>query len=127
VRSTRSYGSQLALHYARYVYCCCVGHWHVSVHGTYLTTFFSIELLNLTNEIDADVLANVMEEFVEIFAEQLVPFAVQLCTQLVCWKKKQDMPWTLPSRLAIPNPLLPVERYILAHYGGCFASSKGSY
>ncbi|KAI9283549.1 armadillo-type protein [Umbelopsis sp. AD052] len=44
--------------------------------------FIMQELLNLTNEIDADVLANVMEEFVEIFAEQLVPFAVQLCTQL---------------------------------------------
>ncbi|KAH8551815.1 armadillo-type protein [Umbelopsis sp. PMI_123] len=44
--------------------------------------FIMQELLNLTNEIDADVLANVMEEFVEVFAEQLVPFAVQLCTQL---------------------------------------------
>jgi hypothetical protein len=42
-----------------------------------------VELLNLTNEIDADVLSTVMEEFVEVFAEQLVPFAVQLCTQLV--------------------------------------------
>jgi hypothetical protein len=40
------------------------------------------ELLNLTNEIDIDTLANVMEEFVEVFAEQLTPFAVQLCTQL---------------------------------------------
>lgn len=44
--------------------------------------FIMQELLNLTNEIDADVLAAVMEEFVEVFAEQLVPFAVQLCTQL---------------------------------------------
>ncbi|GAB5589961.1 Nonsense-mediated mRNA decay protein 5 [Umbelopsis nana] len=44
--------------------------------------FIMQELLNLTNEIDADVLSTVMEEFVEVFAEQLVPFAVQLCTQL---------------------------------------------
>ncbi|RUS35493.1 armadillo-type protein [Jimgerdemannia flammicorona] len=41
------------------------------------------ELLNLTNEIDVDTLASVMEEFVEVFAEQLAPFAVQLCSQLV--------------------------------------------
>jgi hypothetical protein len=45
--------------------------------------FIMQELLNLTNEIDIDTLANVMEEFVEVFAEQLTPFAVQLCTQLV--------------------------------------------
>ncbi|KAI8394007.1 armadillo-type protein [Radiomyces spectabilis] len=44
--------------------------------------FIMQELLNLTNEIDVDTLANVMEEFVEVFAEQLTPFAVQLCTQL---------------------------------------------
>lgn len=44
--------------------------------------FIMQELLNLTNEIDIDMLANVMEEFVEVFAEQLTPFAVQLCTQL---------------------------------------------
>lgn len=44
--------------------------------------FIMQELLNLTNEIDIDTLANVMEEFVEVFAEQLTPFAVQLCTQL---------------------------------------------
>jgi hypothetical protein len=40
------------------------------------------ELLNLTNEIDIDTLATTMEEFVEVFADQLTPFAVQLCTQL---------------------------------------------
>ena len=45
--------------------------------------FIMQELLSLTNEIDIDTLANVMEEFVEVFAEQLTPFAVQLCTQLV--------------------------------------------
>jgi hypothetical protein len=44
--------------------------------------FIMQELLNLTNEIDVDTLANVMEEFVEVFAEQLTPFAVQLCIQL---------------------------------------------
>ncbi|KAI8097286.1 armadillo-type protein [Halteromyces radiatus] len=44
--------------------------------------FIMQELLNLTNEIDVDILATVMEEFVEIFAVQLTPFAVQLCTQL---------------------------------------------
>ncbi|KAI9492090.1 armadillo-type protein [Zychaea mexicana] len=44
--------------------------------------FIMHELLDLTNQIDIDTLANVMEEFVEVFAEQLTPFAVQLCTQL---------------------------------------------
>ncbi|KAI7872425.1 armadillo-type protein [Spinellus fusiger] len=44
--------------------------------------FIMQELLSLTNEIDIDTLASVMEEFVEVFAEQLTPFAVQLCTQL---------------------------------------------
>lgn len=44
--------------------------------------FIMQELLNLTNEIDIDTLSNVMEEFVEVFAEQLTPFAVQLCSQL---------------------------------------------
>lgn len=40
------------------------------------------EFLNLTNEIDIDTLSSVMGEFVEVFAEQLTPFAVQLCSQL---------------------------------------------
>ncbi|KAF1802362.1 armadillo-type protein [Mucor lusitanicus] len=40
------------------------------------------ELLNLTNEIDIDTLATVMQNFVEVFASHLAPFAVQLCTQL---------------------------------------------
>ncbi|KAI7867363.1 armadillo-type protein [Spinellus fusiger] len=44
--------------------------------------FIMQEFLRLTNEIDIDTLASVMEEFVEIFAEQLTPFAVQLCSQL---------------------------------------------
>lgn len=44
--------------------------------------FIMQELLNLTNELDIDTLANVMEQFVQVFAEQLTPFAMQLCTQL---------------------------------------------
>lgn len=44
--------------------------------------FIMQELLNLTNEIDIDTLANVMQDFVQVFAAQLAPFAVQLCTQL---------------------------------------------
>ncbi|KAI8100099.1 armadillo-type protein [Halteromyces radiatus] len=44
--------------------------------------FIMQELLNLTKEIDIDTLATTMEEFVEVFADQLTPFAVQLCTQL---------------------------------------------
>lgn len=44
--------------------------------------FIMQECLDLTNEIDNDILSGVMGEFVEVFAEQLTPFAVQLCTQL---------------------------------------------
>jgi hypothetical protein len=44
--------------------------------------FIMQEFLNLTNEIDIDTLSSVMGEFVEVFAEQLTPFAVQLCSQL---------------------------------------------
>ncbi|KAG9304951.1 hypothetical protein G9A89_003120 [Geosiphon pyriformis] len=40
------------------------------------------ELLNLTNQIDVDTLVTVMEEFVEVFSEELSPFAVQLCIQM---------------------------------------------
>ncbi|CAG8475521.1 4872_t:CDS:10, partial [Acaulospora morrowiae] len=40
------------------------------------------KLLELTNQIDSDTLSTVMEEFVEVFAEELSPFAVQLCEQL---------------------------------------------
>lgn len=50
---------------------------------SFATSVNLTELLNLTNEIDVDTLASVMEEFVEVFAEQLAPFAVQLCSQLV--------------------------------------------
>lgn len=39
-------------------------------------------LLKLTNEVDVDALANVMEEFVEVFASELTPFAVELTEQL---------------------------------------------
>ncbi|KAL7276738.1 Nonsense-mediated mRNA decay protein 5 [Rhizina undulata] len=40
------------------------------------------QLLTLANEVDVDALANVMEEFVEVFASELTPFAVQLTEQL---------------------------------------------
>src|ERR1700735_4515668 len=40
------------------------------------------QLLKLANEVDVDALANVMEEFVEVFSEQLTPFAVALSHQL---------------------------------------------
>lgn len=40
------------------------------------------QLLKLANEVDIDALANVMEDFVEIFATELTPFAVALCEQL---------------------------------------------
>ena len=40
------------------------------------------QLLQLMNEVDVDSLSNVMEDFVEVFAEQLTPFAVALSTNL---------------------------------------------
>ncbi|KAK2741568.1 hypothetical protein FQN57_005551 [Myotisia sp. PD_48] len=40
------------------------------------------QLLKLANEVDVDALANVMEDFVEIFSNELTPFAVALCEQL---------------------------------------------
>jgi hypothetical protein len=40
------------------------------------------QLLKLANEVDVDALANVMEDFVEVFAHELTPFAVALCEQL---------------------------------------------
>ncbi|RDA94706.1 hypothetical protein CP533_6716 [Ophiocordyceps camponoti-saundersi (nom. inval.)] len=40
------------------------------------------QLLKLANEVDIDALANVMEDFVEVFAAELTPFAVALCEQL---------------------------------------------
>ena len=40
------------------------------------------QLLSLANEVDVDALANVMEEFVEVFAAELTPFAVALTEQL---------------------------------------------
>lgn len=40
------------------------------------------QLLKLTNEVDLDSLANVMEELVESFATQLTPFAVELTESL---------------------------------------------
>jgi hypothetical protein len=40
------------------------------------------QLLKLANEVDVDSLANVMEDFVEVFSAELKPFAVALCEQL---------------------------------------------
>jgi importin-7 len=40
------------------------------------------QLLRLANEADIDALANVMEDFVEVFAAELTPFAVALSEQL---------------------------------------------
>ena len=40
------------------------------------------QLLKLANEVDVDALANVMEEFVEVFSAELTPFAVALTDQL---------------------------------------------
>ncbi|KAK4998453.1 Nonsense-mediated mRNA decay protein 5 [Elasticomyces elasticus] len=40
------------------------------------------QLLKLMNEVDVDALANVMEDFVEVFAAELTPFAVALSEQL---------------------------------------------
>lgn len=40
------------------------------------------QLLKLANEVDVDALANVMEDFVEVFAQELTPFAVALSEQL---------------------------------------------
>jgi hypothetical protein len=40
------------------------------------------QLLKLANEVDVDALANVMEDFVEVFAQELTPFAVALTEQL---------------------------------------------
>ena len=40
------------------------------------------QLLKLANEVDVDALANVMEDFVEVFSAELTPFAVALCGQL---------------------------------------------
>jgi hypothetical protein len=40
------------------------------------------QLLKLANEVDVDALSNVMEDFVEVFATELTPFAVALSQQL---------------------------------------------
>ncbi|KAF9202388.1 hypothetical protein BGZ49_007438 [Haplosporangium sp. Z 27] len=44
--------------------------------------FIMQELLVITNQIDVDTLSEVMDDFVEVFAQDLAPFAVQLCEQL---------------------------------------------
>ncbi|KTW31201.1 uncharacterized protein T551_01274 [Pneumocystis jirovecii RU7] len=40
------------------------------------------QLLDLINELDIDTLTTVMEKFVEVFSEELIPFSVQLTEQL---------------------------------------------
>ena len=40
-------------------------------------------LLGLVNDVDADMLSMVMEEFVEQFSNELTPFAVDLALNLV--------------------------------------------
>jgi importin-7 len=40
-------------------------------------------LMSLVNEVDADMLSSVMEEFVEQFSNELTPFAVDLALNLV--------------------------------------------
>ncbi|KAL1924145.1 uncharacterized protein VTP21DRAFT_7180 [Calcarisporiella thermophila] len=49
--------------------------------GPHLPQIMS-ELLKLTNDLDLDTLSSVTAEFVEVFSEQLTPFAVELCAQL---------------------------------------------
>ncbi|KAK3816011.1 MAG: armadillo-type protein [Benniella sp.] len=44
--------------------------------------FIMQELLTVTNQIDLDTLTEVMDDLVEVFAQDLAPFAVQLCEQL---------------------------------------------
>jgi len=44
------------------------------------------ELLKLLNEIDMDTLTPLMNKMVELFADQLAPYATQLCEQLVSFK-----------------------------------------
>ncbi len=54
----------------------------------FVIIFVKLELLDLTNQIDADTLSSVMEEFVEVFSEELTPYAIQLTEQLVYYEFK---------------------------------------
>jgi importin-7 len=47
-------------------------------------------LLSLVNEVDADMLSMVMEEFVEQFSNELTPFAVELSLNLVSMPRDHD-------------------------------------
>ncbi|KAL2136826.1 hypothetical protein VTI74DRAFT_1040 [Chaetomium olivicolor] len=57
---------------------------HEIIRSTMRASIPSImqELLKLANEADIDALASVMEDFVEVFAPELTPFAVALSEQL---------------------------------------------
>ncbi|CAG9983299.1 unnamed protein product [Clonostachys byssicola] len=57
---------------------------HDAVRNTMQTSIPTImqQLLKLANEADVDALANVMEDFVEVFSTELTPYAVALSEQL---------------------------------------------
>lgn len=59
--------------------------------------------LELTAKIDMDALTGVMEEFVEIFSQQLTPFAIQLATQM------RDQFMRLASEIAEKSNMDPDE------------------
>lgn len=70
------------------------------------------KLLQLANEVDVDALSNVMEEFVEVFASELTPFAVQLTEQLV-------RPITCISEVLVFDKHSFVERYLSQDHPRC--------
>lgn len=57
------------------------------------------QLLNLTNQIDMDTLTNVMEQLVFEYAEELAPFASQVCIQLIdtFMRIMGDLDWSNPD------------------------------
>lgn len=69
------------------------------------------QLLKLANEVDVDALSNVMEEFVEVFASELTPFAVELTKQLVC--PNRSSPASITS-----SPDNCLERHVFADRSG---------
>ncbi|CAJ0906325.1 7840_t:CDS:10 [Entrophospora sp. SA101] len=57
---------------------------HKSVRNAIIPNIAVImqEILDITNQIDSDILGSVMEDLVEEYSNELAPFAVQLCQQL---------------------------------------------
>ncbi|CAN6674664.1 hypothetical protein TRVA0_060S00232 [Trichomonascus vanleenenianus] len=51
-------------------------------HKAYINDTMT-KILKLTNETDSDILTEAMDEFVEVYSEQLIPFAQNLCARLV--------------------------------------------